>query len=103
MMRPDRPSKNQAIDIAIQIAQGLSRAHEEGIVHRDIKPANIIDNRAMATVKILDFGLAKLAGQAQLTKDSSTLGTVAYMSPEQLSGEAGRSAHRYLVVGSGAI
>ena len=77
---------DQAINIAIQISQGLLRAHEEGIVHRDIKPANIIITY-QDEVKILDFGLAKLAGKAQLTKDSSTLGTVAYMSPEQLSGK----------------
>lgn len=76
----------EAIDYTIQIAQGLARAHEEGIIHRDIKPANIIiTNRN--EVKILDFGLAKLVGQVQLTKDSSTLGTVAYMSPEQVSGK----------------
>jgi len=77
---------DEAIDIAIQIGKGLARAHEEGIVHRDIKPANIIITDR-GEVKILDFGLAKLAGQVQLTKDSSTLGTVAYMSPEQLSGK----------------
>ena len=77
--------KEEAIDIVCQIANGLARAHEEGIVHRDIKPANIfVTDRN--EVKILDFGLAKLAGQAQLTKDTSTLGTVAYMSPEQCSG-----------------
>jgi serine/threonine protein kinase/Flp pilus assembly protein TadD len=71
---------------AIQISIGLSKAHEKGIVHRDIKPSNIIiteDN----TVKILDFGLAKLSSQIQLTKESSTLGTSAYMSPEQIQGE----------------
>jgi len=79
-------SVDEAINIAIQIVQGLSRAHEEGIVHRDIKPANIIITDR-GEVKILDFGLAKLSGQAQLTKNSSTLGTVAYMSPEQLSGK----------------
>jgi Tol biopolymer transport system component len=77
---------DKAIDISIQIAQGLARAHEEGIVHRDIKPANIIITDRNE-VKILDFGLAKLVGQAQLTKDSSTLGTVAYMSPEQCRGD----------------
>lgn len=72
----------EAIDIALQIASGLARAHQKDIVHRDVKPANIIITHDGA-VKILDFGLAKLGGQSKLTKAGTTLGTTAYMSPEQ--------------------
>jgi serine/threonine protein kinase len=77
---------NDAIDITIQIAQGLTKAHEKEIVHRDIKPANIILT-SDSVVKILDFGLAKLSTQTKLTKEGSTVGTISYMSPEQARGD----------------
>ena len=76
---------DEMVDISVQISKGIEKAHEKGIVHRDIKPANIFITTE-GIVKILDFGLAKLSGRTKLTKAQSTLGTVAYMSPEQASG-----------------
>jgi serine/threonine-protein kinase len=75
-----------ATNYATQIAAGLQAAHKKGITHRDIKSSNIMITED-DDVKIMDFGLAKIAGGAQLTKDHSTLGTAAYMSPEQTRGE----------------
>ncbi|MFC2084929.1 tetratricopeptide repeat protein [Bacteroidota bacterium] len=83
----NKPLKSEeAIDLSIQIAQGLEKAHKKDIVHRDIKPGNIfVTDDGVA--KILDFGLAKLSGQKKLTQTISTVGTLAYISPEQLGGE----------------
>lgn len=75
------------LDVIRQIAQGLAKAHGKGIVHRDIKPANIIVTND-SVVKIVDFGLAKLAGVTKVTKTGTTMGTAAYMSPEQARGES---------------
>jgi serine/threonine protein kinase/Flp pilus assembly protein TadD len=85
-IKDQRLKIKEAIDIAIQIAQGLRRAHSKNIIHRDIKPANILMTED-GQVKIIDFGLAKLKGHTMLTKTGTTLGTVAYMSPEQTRGE----------------
>ena len=74
-----------AIDLAGQIADGLSAAHAAGIVHRDIKPGNVIVGRD-GMARIVDFGVAKSAGDA-LTQPGATLGTIAYMSPEQTRGD----------------
>ncbi len=83
-------SYKQAIDIGIQIAEGLAAAHEKGIVHRDIKPENIMIRKDGIT-QIMDFGLAKLRASGskitRLTKEGSTVGTAGYMSPEQVQGQ----------------
>jgi serine/threonine protein kinase/tetratricopeptide (TPR) repeat protein len=77
----------EALDTMIQISRGLSKAHGQGIVHRDIKPANVIET-GDHVMKILDFGLAKLVSEAGLTTTAAVIGTPAYMSPEQASGES---------------
>jgi serine/threonine protein kinase/Flp pilus assembly protein TadD len=77
---------DEAINIATQIAEGLDVAHKKGIVHRDIKSSNIMITEE-SKAKIMDFGLAKIISEPELTKIGSTVGTAAYMSPEQTKGE----------------
>ncbi len=93
-------SADQSISLSIQIAEALQQAHKKAIVHRDIKPENIMvteDER----IKVMDFGLAKLKGTENLTKSRSTVGTLGYMSPEQIQG--GEVDHRSDIFSFGVV
>jgi len=74
---------DRIVDFAIQICEGLHEAHSAGVIHRDIKPSNIVIDKN-GRPKLVDFGLATVPGAEKLTKTGSTLGTVGYMSPEQI-------------------
>jgi len=76
----------RSIEIFIQVCEAMSVAHRNNIVHRDIKPANVMLDQ-YGRAKILDFGLAKLQGATQLTREGTTMGTPHYMSPEQIRGQ----------------
>jgi tetratricopeptide (TPR) repeat protein/predicted Ser/Thr protein kinase len=78
--------KDRAVNIALQIASGLAKANQARIVHRDIKPGNIIVTDD-GTVKIIDFGLAKISGTQDITASKSFMGTTTYMSPQQICAE----------------
>ncbi|HEY7819255.1 MAG TPA: serine/threonine-protein kinase, partial [Vicinamibacteria bacterium] len=76
----------EALDIVIQLCRALDFAHQKGVVHRDVKPANLryLDD---GQVKIMDFGIARIEGSHQITKSGVMIGTLHYMSPEQIRGE----------------
>ncbi|MBV9572944.1 MAG: protein kinase [Acidobacteriales bacterium] len=86
MIRKGPLSPRAAIDIGMQLARGLGEAHERNIIHRDIKPSNVIVTR-QNVAKIVDFGLARVAGSASTTLSAGPAGTLAYMSPEQVRNE----------------
>ena len=86
-IKSDSLRVDEAVEIAVEIAEGLQEAHSKGIIHRDVKSANIMLT-ATGRVKVMDFGLAKSPDRTQLTRSGTTVGTVAYMSPEQGRGEA---------------
>ncbi|MBU8933336.1 MAG: protein kinase [candidate division Zixibacteria bacterium] len=91
---------SEAINLTMQICEGLHKAHESGVVHRDIKPANIIIDKENRP-RLLDFGLATVTGAKKLTKTGSTMGTLGYMSPEQIQGE--KTDHRSDLFSVGVI
>ena len=113
-LRHGTPRLSEAIDVVVQVARGLAAAHGKGIAHRDLKPENVFvgtDGRA----KILDFGLAKLLQGQPSSGDSPAVtsqddtdpahvvGTVGYMSPEQVRGESADGAQRHLRSGLRAV
>lgn len=76
-----------SLDFCAQVLEALQYAHERGVVHRDLKPANIMVTKSGA-VKLMDFGIAKLAADPKLTSTGTTFGSLRYMSPEQIQGAA---------------
>ncbi|HET6271341.1 MAG TPA: protein kinase [Bacteroidota bacterium] len=93
-------SLNDAMGYAIQVGEALQEAHSKGIVHRDIKSENVMVN-SKNQIKVMDFGLAKLKGSLKLTRTSSTVGTLSYMAPEQITG--GEVDHRSDIFSFGVL
>ncbi|MFP4056836.1 MAG: protein kinase domain-containing protein [Candidatus Brocadiia bacterium] len=103
LIRAGRITTRRALEIAAQIAEALDYAHSRGVVHRDIKPSNVMLD-AQGVVHILDFGLAKqLDADTKFTRTGTTIGTPAYMPPEQASGESRRVDHRADIYSLGAV
>jgi len=96
----EKLSFSEILDIAIQIGEGLSAAHERGITHRDIKPENVLVN-SKRLAKITDFGLAKWKGATTLTQSGARMGTAYYMSPEQVDGR--KADHRTDIFSLGVV
>ncbi|HEX8953456.1 MAG TPA: serine/threonine-protein kinase, partial [Polyangia bacterium] len=78
---------DEALRVGIEVCRALEYAHANGVVHRDIKPSNVLV-RADGAVRVTDFGIAKMIGNTRLTSTGQTMGTVRYMSPEQVRGKA---------------
>ncbi|HUT34517.1 MAG TPA: serine/threonine-protein kinase [Planctomycetota bacterium] len=103
LIRSGEIATRRALDIAMQVADALDYAHSRGVVHRDIKPSNIMID-AEDRVHIMDFGLAKqLDSDTKFTRTGTTIGTPAYMPPEQASGESARVDHRADIYSLGAV
>ena len=82
-----------AVEVAAQVLEGLAHAHARGVVHRDVKPANVlVADTPDLSVRLLDFGLAQLAEEEPLTATGDVPGTLAYVPPERLHGEASSPA-----------
>ena len=100
LLRDQPPSILEVIDIAMAVGQALSTAHGNGIIHRDIKSENIMITEE-GVVKVMDFGLAKIQGASMLTREGEIMGTAAYMSPQQATGEA--TDHRTDIFSLGVV